>query len=390
MQSYQVNSQNADADRQTAFARALFVGLIATLLMPLCANADSGSGSWRLAGRFQVDAATYDSTNPLFQDDTGVRRGRIALKGSLFDSIDLKIEYELSGSTPGPKSMWVRSDIGKHTALTVGHFKEPFTLQNATSSRYSTFMERALPNVGSHGYRLGAKLSSYGHHWSASTGVTSGGLDENYNVDKEGVGFFVRGVFNPVAKKKRMVHLGFSSEYRTFSGGDFIRFRSRPESDLTDIRLVDTFDLTNLDKSWRYAAEFAWKLQSVHFQAEYIGLNTTRTTAPDLDFSGWYAQAGWFLTGERRKYNRQTGTFSRTRPKRSFGAWEVAVRYSELDLESADIFGGFESNTGVALNWYATDDIRVSLNYIDASARPAVTGLPDDVSIFQARFQYIF
>jgi len=390
MQSYQTNQRNSKIGGRNATASALLIGLAACLVLPASAYAGVGSGNWRFAGRLQADTASYDSANPLYQDDTDVRRGRLAVKGNLSDLVNLKIEYEFSGSTPGPKSMWLRTGVGKHGSLTLGHFKQPFSLQNSTSSRYNSFMERALPNVGSAGYRLGAKYATYGKHWSASTGVTTGGLDENYNVDKSGISVFARVVLNPIAKKRRMLHFGLSTEFRSLDSNDSLRFRSRPESDLTNVRMVDTLALINLDQSSRYAAEFAWKLKSVHFQAEYIGINVTRNTAPDLDFSGWYAQAGWFLTGERRRYNRRTGSFGRTKPKRSFGAWEIAVRYSELDLDSADILGGSESNSGIALNWYATDNIRLSVNYIDASARPDALGLADDVSTVQARFQYIF
>jgi len=363
-------------------------------LIPVNAAAESNfaqlSENWRLTGRLQLDGAMYDSQNPLFQDDTGVRRGRIALKGKLWDVVSMKFEYELSGSTPGPKSMWVRQQFGKHTTLTVGHFKEPFSLQNSTSSRYNTFMERALSNMGSPGYRLGAKLVSYDKYWSVATGVTGGALNDKYQMDNEGVGFFARAVMRPVSHKNSLVHIGLSSEIRKYDLTDSIQLRSRPESDLTDVRLVDTLALTNLDRSLRIATEFAMKRKAVHFEAEYLTLQVDRIGAAQLDFSGWYAQAGWFITGESRRYRRSTASFTNTRPDNPFGAWEIALRYSELDLNSAEIAGGSESNIGVALNWYATDDIRVSLNYIDASADPAATGLNDDVSVIQARFQFIF
>lgn len=351
---------------------------------------DDSSHNWRFHGRLQIDSAQYDSNNPLFLDDTAVRRGRVALLGDLWAGWRMKLEYEFSGSTPGPKGIYLRHDLGKEGALTLGHFKESLSLQTSTSSRYNTFMERALQNADSLGYRLGAKFTTHGETWSATTGLTSGGLDDNHNVESDGVGFYARGVFNPATSKKRLWHFGLSSEIRNYDTTDSIRLRARPESDLTDIRMIDTTTIADLDQSRRFGAEFAWKRKELHMQAEYQSLNTTRTTGVDLDFSGWYAQMGWFITGETRKYNRDTGSFGRTKPKKSHGAWEVAIRYSELDLNNAEITGGLETNTAYALNWYATDDVRVSLNYIDASARPNSLGVDDDVSIIQARFQYIF
>ena len=66
------------------------------------------------------------------------------------------------------------------------------------------------------------------------------------------------------------------------------------------------------------------------------------------------------------------------------------MRVSDINLNDGDIAGGTERNNALALNWYATKSMRVSLNYIDASARPDQNGLDDDVSILQARLQYIF
>ncbi|GMR16978.1 MAG: hypothetical protein BMS9Abin32_026 [Gammaproteobacteria bacterium] len=375
-------------------ATRLFVSVMAASLLTILPAADAAAGNlsdnWSLHGRLLLDGAKFDSNNPLFIDNSEVRRGRLSLSGNLLEGTKIKIEYELSGSTPGPKSMWFRQKLGKKTALTVGHFKVPISLQTATSSRYNTFMERALPNVGTSGYRLGVMATTYGKYWSASSGITGGRLTDQYTVDNEGVGFYARGVVNPFRSKNHLLHLGLSSEIRQFAMTDSIRVRSRPESDLTSIRMVDTLRFADLDQSFKYTAEFAWKHRSLNLQAEYTGLDVTRLTGADLSFNGWYAQASWFITGESRKYNRRNGSFRRTSPRNAYGAWEIAFRHSEIDLTSADILGGEETNNSVALNWYAGEHVRVSMNYIEAEARPNSLGLNDDVSIIQGRFQFIF
>ena len=351
---------------------------------------DESDNNWRFHGRLQIDGAQFDSANPLFTDDAKIRRGRLSFAGDLFGSLSMKVEYELSGSTPGPKSIYLRQKLGKRSLLTVGHFKVPVSLQTATSSRYNTFMERSLPNVGTTGYRLGAMAATYGKFWSASTGVTGGRLTDEYKVDNEGVGLFARGVLNPVRSKNALVHIGVSSEIRHFGANDSVRLRSRPESDLTDIRMVDTSSIVDLDQSTRYTVEVAGKYRSLHFQAEHMGVNIARSTSSGLDFDGWYAQAGWFITGEARRYNKRKGSFQKIKPNHSYGAWELAVRHSEIDLNSSDVFGGAQTNDAIALNYYATESIRFSLNYIEASARPNSDGVDEDVSIIQGRFQFIF
>ncbi len=386
------HAANASADAK-ALTGAFFLVLLLSVFLIADATArdsEDSSHNWRFHGRFQFDGAQFDSTNPLFVNDVKVRRGRISFAGNLFGGSSMKIEYELSGSTPGPKSMYFRQKLSKKTVVTVGHFKVPVSLQTATSSRYNTFMERSLPNVGTTGYRLGMMAATYGKFWSAASGVTGGRLTDQYKVDNEGVGFFARGVLNPVRSKNYLLHIALGTEIRRYGTGDSVRLRSRPESDLTDIRMVDTLNIVDLDQSLRYTAEFAWKYRSLQFQSEYITVNMTRRSGAELDFDGWYAQAGWFITGESRRYNRRKGSFRRTNPEHAYGAWEVAIRHSELDLNSLDILGGAQSNDSIALNYYATESVRFSLNYIEASAQPNSIGADEDLSIIEGRFQFIF
>ena len=61
------------------------------------------------------------------------------------------------------------------------------------------------------------------------------------------------------------------------------------------------------------------------------------------------------------------------------GVFEVAARYSAIDLTSRDIQGGFQQDVTLGLNWYPEPFIRVMANYIHAWANPtahAVTGRP--------------
>jgi phosphate-selective porin OprO and OprP len=92
----------------------------------------------------------------------------------------------------------------------------------------------------------------------------------------------------------------------------------------------------------------------------------------DPKFSGTYVQASYFLTGEHRPYNSKYRLFSRVRPKENYtgrdgggrGAWQVALRYSELDLDDAlaGVMGGQQSSTTLGINWHLNSYSRVMLN----------------------------
>ncbi|MEQ1785070.1 MAG: porin, partial [Hyphomonadaceae bacterium] len=98
------------------------------------------------------------------------------------------------------------------------------------------------------------------------------------------------------------------------------------------------------------------------------------------------------ITGERQRYSLGAGTFGEVRPDGDnwFGAWEVAARYSTLDLTDGGVNGGEEKNLTVGVNWYVNRNVRVSANYVDAKATPNRLGVSDNPSAVMGRLQVAF
>ena len=89
-----------------------------------------------------------------------------------------------------------------------------------------------------------------------------------------------------------------------------------------------------------------------------------------LTFDGWYSQLAYTLTGEPRPYKTDRGIFDGVRPNKNFGAdgwgaFEVAVRLSNMNLSDGNINGGEENNVTYALNWYLNQFLRASFNVVD-------------------------
>ena len=120
---------------------------------------------------------------------------------------------------------------------------------------------------------------------------------------------------------------------------------------------------------------------------------TTAGTGPDLFFHGAYVQAAYMLTGEHVPYRRSRSTIGRIKPFENFflvdrcsggtgtgwGAWQVAARFSHLDLTDEDIRGGVEDNLTLALVWYLNSHASMQFNAIfgDIEQHEPVNGFTD-------------
>ena len=145
--------------------------------------------------------------------------------------------------------------------------------------------------------------------------------------------------------------------------------------------------------------EWALVLGPLSFQAEYVHTFVNAAAAEDPNFWGGYVYCSYFFTGEHRLYDLKKGVFGKVSPRNDFrfcgtglGAWELALRYSYLDLNSGKIQGGKESNLTAGLNWYMNENLRISFNYIHADVwdRAALDVHHGNADIYQGRFQISF
>jgi phosphate-selective porin OprO/OprP len=143
---------------------------------------------------------------------------------------------------------------------------------------------------------------------------------------------------------------------------------------------------------------------------------TARTVIADRTFNGGYVTVSYFLTGESQVYDHtygRRGTFYIERPFTNFwakwdedhgvtmglGAWEVAARYSYLNLNDGPIQGGVLQGLTLGLNWYLASNLKVQFEYLnnarwDKGGTGTVTGgagnIPGTVQGFGTRLQIQF
>jgi phosphate-selective porin OprO/OprP len=92
--------------------------------------------------------------------------------------------------------------------ITLGSQNQPFSLEELTSSKYLTFMERGLPNAFAPSRNTGIALSSRGEKRGAATGCYLDGIANESTPDDQGWGVTGRAYFTPVNSEGSLIHLG--------------------------------------------------------------------------------------------------------------------------------------------------------------------------------------
>ncbi|PCJ54177.1 MAG: hypothetical protein COA70_05960 [Planctomycetota bacterium] len=366
-----------------------------TALLP----GDPGEKTINIGGRFMEDYSFFSggemteaALGTTFDDGAEVRRARIRVFGDLSENIAYKMEYDWAGGTASLKDAYLKFTIDEIGDVFVGHQYEPLGLNTVTSSRYITFIERStLSEAFMPERNMGVSLWNHTDAWTVSGGLFRDADNQGKTTD-EGWGATARAVYRPVFRDqgRSLVHLGVGASFRQADG--MAQFRARPEAHLLP-RFVDTGVLA-ADQVTLVNLEAAWQEGPFHAMLEYTMADLTDDAGGvEPSFSGFSIQGGWFLTGENRGYSTGKGIWGRVKPRtlalhdgdEGCGAWEVALRYSNLDLTEAVAVADELDSITAALNWYLNNNTRIMLDVTQADLDSL-----DSTTIVALRFAFDF
>jgi phosphate-selective porin OprO/OprP len=364
----------------------------------------SGDGGWTLqVGTLQqLDLAAYKDDSADLSDGTEMRRSRISVGGTFLKDWQYRVEYEFSTGASTLTDAYVTYTAKKPFLVTLGQFKLPFGMEAVSQDKSATFMERGLPFYLLPATRApGLMLGTSGASWQLAGGVFGEAVGNAQSGD-EGWGLAARTSWAPYLAGTRLVHLGASAIWRDPTQGnstnangpkfDTARFRAKPESNILAQRFVDTGEINEVKDFILAGVELAAQLDTLSLQTEYQQVKVDRAQGASLDFDTMYAQLAWTLTGEARPYRVDRGVFEGIRPAKNFGAdgwgaFELAARYSEVDLSDDSVTGGEEHNATAALSWYLNPFMRVSVNYVKVLKVKGGAFDGEEPSVWQTRFQ---
>lgn len=355
---------------------------------------------FRIGGRLHADAALFEDDSLDIDDDAEIRRGRLFLAGRIVDDYRFKVEYDFSPNRSGWRNVWGKYQPNRRATFTVGNFVAPFGLEDVASSNHSTFMERSLSSSLAPGFQTGARMDlnwrigerrSRNRFTFAFAGVMEPMGQRSDDAHRsEHWSLVSRATFAPIARRRTVIHFGGSAQFRDVINNSPYSISSRPESGLAPI-IVRTGGLADVDTMVGLGAEAALLVGPVLLQGEYRHSFLQRDAGrPDPSFDGGYVQASWVVTGERRHYSRSAGLFEGVTPRSDWGAVELAVRASQIDLRDETVDGGRARDLSLGVNWYIRSNVRLMFNYIYVDGKLPGTGFAADPQVFQFRFQVHF
>lgn len=324
--------------------------------------------SFKPFGRIQYDFGYVSEPGNLNDPRLGfgneLRRGRLGVGGDIPGGFGYKLELDFADNDVEVTDAIITYDAGDFH-FTVGQHNGFQSLEELTSSRFISFMERAaFTDAFGFERRVGASVGYAAGDIRVNAGAFTDNIGDLTDDGNNSRGVDGRIVFTPELGDTQL-HFGASAHYRDLQDIPGGRYRQRPFIHTTDTRFIDTGNLPVTDET-SFGLEAAVIAGRFHVVAEGHWLNSNLAGMADPTFFGGYVEAGVFLTDDRRGYG--GGRFNRTRPNNPVdeggsGAWQFNIRYDRLDLNGGGTLGGEQNLYAASLIWTPIDHARLVLNY---------------------------
>ncbi len=403
--------------------------------------ADKEAGfTFKPRGRLQYDAGYIanpddDPNGSLVTRNLGfnsrVRRIRLGAEGTIPGGFGYKFEMDYANGSVGfGDAIITYAPSGKPYSFTIGNHETMNGLEQITSSRFTSFMERAaFDDAFVNTRRIGV---SAGYVNAAGDMRINAGLFTGHSIDStfdnDSWIAAARATYSPLMGANQL-HFGANFQHREFqsnnngttasssgqaSTNQTARYRARPYTQTTDIRFVDTGNFAAKSDDI-FGLEFGGIFKSLHLAAEgqYLKSNaysegdtldfsennlnrfpgdTVTALVPDGNPSFWggYLEAGYFLTGETRGY--KNGAWDRTKVLKPFskggwGAVQLNGRVDYLNLDTGKLKEAFNNN-------FQTGTSAVSTNYTRGGKQlgllASVVWIPEDWMRFYLQYSHAF
>ncbi|MFL0796892.1 MAG: porin [Cellvibrionaceae bacterium] len=358
--------------------------------------------SFKLGGRIQWDYDTYDGALTADGDRKkggDLRRARLELGGTIDHDWQYVFSVNVGQATDKDNStnfssVGIRYSGWDWGSVFVGRTKEPFGLEELTSSKAISTIERAywvestdVDSNMNYGVRLDG-FTDYGLGWGASIGSPKGGpkdTDGNENLAVTGRVFFA-----PMSDFSHALHFGAAftdrgiSDPMTTSG---FKLDIAEHGGKLDSRSIDIKDDT------QFGLEALYINGPLSFQTEYFRRDLAGAgSGPDGEVDAYYLQVTYTLTGETRGYKKKKGYTGGIKPSSDQGAWELVGKYDSISFDQDGFSEEEAKGFLLGANYYPNKHLKFMVNYIhfESDNVASTAGRDDDADVLSLRMQLAF
>ena len=299
-----------------------------------------GSANLRLRMRAVHDfyhiTTDFDGSAPDIDIATdNLRALRIGIDGQLSPKVRMRADANLVNSQVNWADVYL-GYIGDRVELYVGQSNLSSPLETVSRSFTGLLPERSLINfaLGQNQRNLGAVARVKGEDWQVVGGIFHGNINAGDVFGSDALRYAqIRATHAPRNQERDIIHYGINLRIRDVQDGALLRYATRPAATNFGPRVLDSGAIASQDMVFGF--EGGVVRGSLVVTAEHNML-WADTPAGSISLQGSYIEAGYFLTGESRRYRASTGVLSQVRPIRSvqeggLGAIAVVARYDRLD-----------------------------------------------------------
>lgn len=335
----------------------------------------------KLGALLQMDGRSFVGDDQAFNDGFVLRRVRPTLDGKFGDAVSFRIMPDFAGDSFTLYDAYVDLKLAEAISLRAGRFKSPMGLERLQSANALVFIERAFPTELAPSRDQGLQLQGqlFGKTTQYQLAYLNGaadGRDVSASRDADNRKEFAGRVFvEPFVAGDSVfkgLGIGLSATYGSKQGssagtsGVLPQYRSAGQN--VFFRYADGVsahgDHQRLSpQAWYYHGPLG--LMGEYIVSEQaVALSGVERTMRN---QAWQVTGSWFLSGEKSAFSGLPKIANK-----DWGAWQLAARYSELEVDQQAFDLGYANSASSAqqaryaalgVNWFPSARIKFAVDY---------------------------
>jgi phosphate-selective porin OprO/OprP len=307
-----------------------------------------------------------------------MRRARLEFEGELYNKFEFAMEPSFRIDEYGMEEIYLAYNLSPELQIKTGLPKAPFSLEEIIPRKHIDFAEHSMVNQFAPAEDAGILVlgTISDGLLEYATGVVNGSGEHDTTTNKDWVG---RLVVHPFHNKenKSLKGLQFGGACTIgHQNADISGNKIENEGGKEIVEFSSTPAVTMKGNRTRLGGEVAWLAGPLAVMGEYVSIENDLVLGVNrksVSNNVWYISASYVLTGEDKTFKGVTPDKPFDPSKGQWGAWQIALRYTQLNLDKDLTDFNFTipgnsttkvSASTVGLNWYLFKNIRIRTDFI--------------------------